>query len=196
VGDFVEHTRAVIDWLRGRVAKPEHVDASTVKNIITFVEPTAKDAGSNISVTVNGDNNFVPIVVSSLEANAMQNGGARYLESLKEPKLLIHEKKLMSWHQVRNEDGPATGEKAIIEAITNRPIKVIFDSKDLRDEMLYGRENPLKEAYLVDVEAQTVRGKIAIYKVLRLHDRVPLDGNDEPPAIPPPPPAPPAGVDN
>jgi len=175
VGDFIEHTRALIDWLRGRGDKPAKADAPSVKNAIAIVEPVAKDNGANITISISGNNNNAPIIINNIEANAVQNRGMKFLEVLKEPTSQVQEKKLMYWHQVRNEDGPASGEKAIIEAISNRPIKVIFDSRKLREEMLYSPDNPLKEAYVVDVDVQTVRGKIAAYKILQLHDRVKLD---------------------
>jgi hypothetical protein len=124
-------------------------------------------------------------LIGSTEANAIQNRARIQLEALKEPALDVRTKQLMYWHQVRNEDGPATGEKAVIESISERPIKVVFDTRDLREEMLYGNENPLKEAFVVDVEVQTVRGKIAAYKVLQLHERLALDENAPAPPLSP-----------
>lgn len=176
---FVEKTRAVIDWLRAKTEKPEKAEPQRIKNVATMLEPVAKDNGAIICISIEGNNNHVPIIVNTVEANAAQNRARNYLDTLKEPALDVRTKQLMYWDQVRNQDGPPkSGEKAVIESITTRPTKVVFDSRDLRDEMLYGRDNPLKEAYLVDVEVQTVRGKIATYKILQMHERVRLEEDE------------------
>lgn len=176
-GDFVSHLRATIDWLRGRGDKPALVEPKTVSNVSTFLEPVAKDVGSVCSVVVNGDVSApITITINNTEANAVQNRSQRFLDSMREPETKTHTKVIMGWAVVKNESGlPSTGEKAIIDKLSDRPVKVIFDNRDLREEMLQGQANPLREAFVVDVEAQTVRGKLVAYKVLQLHERIRLD---------------------
>jgi hypothetical protein len=55
---------------------------------------------------------------------------------------------------------------------------VIFDSDDLKEKILKGEENPLTTAYVVDVKVENVRGRLAAYKVMVLHDMFPLDETD------------------
>lgn len=173
--DFVGTLRSTIDWLRAKGAKPEHIDTKTVANISTMVEPVAKDNGANFTVIVNGDVN-APITLNAMEANAVQNRALRYIQDQREPQTALHTKVLMYWAVVKNEGGlPASGEKAMIDNLHDRPVKVVFDSKTVREEMMQGQANPLKEAFIVDVEVQTVRGKIASYKVLQLHERIRLE---------------------
>lgn len=170
--DFLGNLKASIAWLTGKIAsKPEGVDAKTVSNVSTILEPVAKDEGSIIMVTVQGDVN-APITINTTEANAAQHRAERYLANERAAETKIHEKVIMGWAVVKNETGtPTAGEKAVIDKLSERPVKVVFDSRELREEMLQGHANPLREFFVVDVETQTVRGKLTAYKVLRLHER-------------------------
>lgn len=200
--DFVANLRSIFCWLSAQGPKPEQVDPKAVAAASAIVEPVAKDNGSNITINVQGDVNAA-ITVNALQANAVQNGAKRYLDSIKAPEIQLHEQVVMYWATVRNENGVAVaaGEKALVDNISDHPIKVVFGSRDLRDEMLHSATNPLHEAFVVDLEVQTVRGKLASYKVLRLHERFRVDDDDPPalpmspvaPAAPPMPEAPAAG---
>lgn len=177
---FATNLAATIDWLRAKASKPEKIDSKQVANISALLEPVAKDNGSNLIISINGDNNSPVIQINTTDANAAQNRAQRYIDSLKTPECAVHTKVLMYWDQVRNQDGqPASGEKARIDKLCDRPVKVVFDSRELREEMLYSSVNPLQEAYVVDVEVQTVRERIASYKVLQLHERIRLEDDKQ-----------------
>lgn len=173
--DFIGKVNATLNWLRGIARKPDQVDTKTVKNISTVIEPVAKDAGATCSLVVNGDVN-APIVVNNGDAKMILDRGYSFLQAAKEPEANIHTKVVMYWATVKNEDGlPPSGEKAKIDKLSERPLKVVFDSRELREEMLQGHTNPLKEAFVVDVETQTVNGKLVSYKVLQMHERFRVD---------------------
>ncbi len=171
---FVDHLKATIAWVRGRGEKPLNTDAKTISNISTLIEPVAKDNGSNIVINLQGNNNVINL--NAAEAAEAQRKIARIQAAEREPKTEIYEKALMYWAIVKNEKGlPSTGEKAMIDKLSDKPVKVVFDSRDLREEMLQGQANPLKEVFVVDVETQTVRGRLASYKVLQMHERFRID---------------------
>ncbi len=183
--DFFGNLKATIDWLKGLAEKPERMEAKTVANISTLLEPVAKDNGSNCSIVVHvqGDVN-APLTINAAEANGAQNRAERYLKLERAAATEIHRGVIMGWAVVKNETGtPATGEKAIIDKLSDRPLKVVFDSRALREEMLQGHANPLREAFVVDVETQTVRGKLAAYKILQMHERFRVDEDEPPPRV-------------
>lgn len=129
---FATNLASTIDWLRAKIAKPEKVDAKQVANISALLEPMAKDSGSNLIISINGDNNSPVININTIDANAAQNRAQRYIDSLKEPECAIHTKVLMHWDQVRNQDGPpSSGEKVRIDKLCDHSVKVVFGSREL-----------------------------------------------------------------
>ncbi len=64
------------------------------------------------------------------------------------------------------------GEKGIIETISDKPLKIVYASElagqriksELRED-----DNPLKKAFLVDVNVETVRGAPHAYRILHVH---------------------------
>lgn len=52
---------------------------------------------------------------------------------------------------------------------------MVFETDELKELILNSDENPTKKAFLVDVVVQTVNGRLAAYKVMKLHDIVSLD---------------------
>jgi hypothetical protein len=180
--DFVANLRGLFAWLSAQGPKPDEVDPKAVAAASAIVEPVAKDNGSKITINVQGDVN-APITVNALQANAVQNGAKRYLDSIKAPECERYEKVILYWATVQNQNGVtvAAGEKARVDKISDRAVKVVFDSRELRDEMIHSATNPLHEAFVVDLEVQTVRDKIATYKVLQMHERFRLDDDPQQP---------------
>lgn len=186
VRKFVENFQAIKAWLVDGGAKPEIAEEKRVENFSNIVGPIAKDTGATIHISVHGANNAPitvepTIIISSLEANAGQNRAAEYARQLKAPQAQNLSKVIMYWDQVRRaeENRNGAGERAIIEKVTERAVKVSFSTPALRELFTQGRDNPLKEAFVVDAEVQTVRGKIARYYVTALHERFPLDDDEE-----------------
>jgi len=174
--EFGKWLKQTYDHYKGKVAggKPE-LDKTSYKNLSAFLQPVAKDGGSqvNISNTVNGEQ-VVNININALEANAMQNLLRRDLASLQEPASHLHEKVVLYWHQAKNDPQSSAGDRGIIESISPNPVKVVFAPDSMKTNLLYKEENPFKSAYIVDVWVETVEGKPALYKVVGYHDRIEL----------------------
>ena len=114
--------------------------------------------------------------LNSTQANAVQNGIRRTLESMKEPVTGIHEQVVMYWAQARNQpDSSKAGDRARIESIHQGDIKVRFANDSLKAKMLYDEPYPFKKAFIVDVAVETVNNKPVLYKVLELHDVIDKD---------------------
>ena len=52
-----------------------------------------------------------------------------------------------------------------------------FDNDEIKEQMLHGDVNPFNTAFVVDVKIQTIQDKPAVYKVVKLHELI--DVNDE-----------------
>lgn len=88
----------------------------------------------------------------------------------------------MHWYQTKFDNESHTGNKAIIESISKRPQKVIFENNAVKESMLHGDKRfnkPWQElAYVVDVEVQTVNGEPKMYTVLRYYPDQTIDPNE------------------
>lgn len=162
-------------WLLGKVDNPpKEYTKQDLQEWNKFVEPVAKDQGSQMNINVSDGgtviNNFT---INSTEANAIQNQVARKIEQLDTPEDHIHKMKVMYWYQAKFDTDSETGNRAIIDDISKNSLKVIFENLAVKESMLHPAESfkkPWHElAYLVDVEVETVRGVPKMYKVLKYY---------------------------
>ena len=117
----------------------------------------------------------VQITINSTEANAAQNSARKQIEKLKEPESRFHEKVVLYWYQARADASSTAGDRGIIESISPRPVKVICATDTIKFQMVLDDENPFKEAYVVDVFVETIKGKPALYKVIAMHEKFERD---------------------
>lgn len=162
---------------RGGDSNPEF-STRDCSDFAQIVNPIAKDNGSQIIIntTVN-DHSTNVFVMSSLEANAVQNviKTTNKLSAIPEPKG-EHEKVVMYFDTTKSNVKVEKGNKGIIESIDKKPANILFDSPELQWEVLKGEDNPLTTAYVVDVKVDTIKGKICSYKIVKLHETFPIDG--------------------
>jgi len=167
--------QGVCDWLLGKIdAPPREMTKQDLQEWNKFVEPVAKDNGSQMNIIVSDGgaviNNFT---INSTEANAIQNEIGRRIDQLDEPEDHVHRRKVMYWYQAKFDPHSETGNRAIIDDISKKSMKVIFENNAVKDEMLHPPEHFKKQwhelAYVVDVEVETVRGEPKMYKVLKYY---------------------------
>ncbi len=136
-----------------------------------MVEPVAKDGGSQINFIAEDGGMIVNhFHVSSLEANAVQNGIRRRVEALPQTRNGKHEDQVLAFHQVRDDAADKPGDRAIIERIDRRPVKVRFASNEVKDALLDTPENLFKRLFVVDVDVTEVGGRPVLYRVLVVKD--------------------------
>lgn len=111
------------------------------------------------------------------ESNSAQNQIGKTIERKEQesPIEIIHKKQLMTIYQLRGDMDTNKGNRAKIDALCPKDLSVYFDTEDLKREILESIENPIRQAYVVDVIMQTINGKPASYKVMDLHEILPLD---------------------
>jgi hypothetical protein len=176
---FVTNLQDIIDFLllQDKEKKPHSITNTSVENISTFVEPIAKDGGSNVTITVNiagGSTAPVviqPVVINSERANAIQNGARRFLGSAL-PTNGIFKNELLQLHQMRGDAKAKQGDRGIIEKFSMKPVKLHFMTPEVKASILDKPDNPFKLAYLVDGEVSTIGGQPGLYKIYEVHDAI------------------------
>lgn len=185
IHEWVNHARAMLEWLTDKGGKPqEQINKTTLNDYSKIVDATASDSGSSMAfVATNGGHITNNFFISSEEAARAQVRVREEVEKLNEPSDSKRNKQFMTWFQARFADPEATGSKAIIETITKRAIKVIFEDEETKDAMTrddprFGREWQ-HLAYLVDVEVQTINGRPRVYKILRFYPEETFDPHED-----------------
>lgn len=171
VVSFAEKLHKGYKFLTGLGAKPHNLDNKTLQNLNSIAEPIAKDSASQLNIGTN----FGPIILTlnSGEANHAQNTIRRLMAEDKSVTTGYHEQVVMYWYQARNDSKSAAGDRGIIESISDAPVKVLCVNERIKQQMVLDVENPFREAYIVDVAVETVKGKPAAYKVMALHEKIP-----------------------
>ncbi len=172
---FVKHLKVAVEKLLApkEPGTKTELTRTTLTNVSSIVDPIAKDNGSQINVT--GETvNYAPIylTVNSFDANIVQNQAARELALLRAPLVGLHENVVMYWYQARNDTTSMAGDRAIIESISSKPVKVVFANERIKAAMLRLDENIFKHAFLVDVHIETVENRPILYKVVNLHEEI------------------------
>lgn len=177
--------QSVLNWLLGKNDVPlKEVTKQDLQEWNKFVEPVAKDHGSQMNINVSDGgtviNNFT---INSTEANAIQNEISKKIEMLDSPEDHVHRRKVMYWYQAKFDPNSETGNRAIIDDLSSKSMKVIFENNAVKDAMLHPPEQLKKQwhelAYVVDVEVETVRNVPKMYKVLRYYPEDTFDPNVE-----------------
>ncbi|MDQ6801579.1 MAG: hypothetical protein M3041_12150 [Acidobacteriota bacterium] len=170
---FGGYLKSAYEYLTGkRKEKPaEVVTKLELENFAKIVEPVAKDNASqmNVNTTING-NVYQSFTINWTEANAAQNKVRRDIEEMKEPVTGMHDKVAMYFEQAKADPASTTGDRAVIESISSRPVKVVFRSEAVKAGALLATENPFTRVFVADVVVETVHGKPALYKVTEIHE--------------------------
>lgn len=165
-------------FARGEGSKPA-LNRQECAGLRKALDVVASDYKGKITIsavdrvnTMNVHNNFF---LNFGEVNGAQNQLQKEEEELAaiEPKDDIHSRVLMQIYQVRNEAELNKGNKAIIDEIfKGKKVSVLFETDELKNDILFLEENPTQKAFQVDVKVQTVNEKVVAYKVIALHDVV------------------------
>ncbi|WII95959.1 hypothetical protein LU276_03865 [Moraxella haemolytica] len=169
--DFGNHLMNILSYLKGDKASSQPpLTQQSLTNIHKFVEPVAKDGGS--IVQVEGNNNM--IIINSAEAKEIQRNAQLELSRLNAPMTGTHKKALLYFNQTRA-DNKHGGDKGVIEAISPKEVKVIFDTPELKNRIIRESDKVYDNAYIVDVNVQTIKDKPALYTVMDFYEIVPLN---------------------
>ena len=166
---YAKHIQDVVNWILEKAVKPKYVSNKTLNNISNFVNPVAKDNGSQINI---GTANIKSINIENMVlekdsdgANVIQNKIRHMIESsVKKNK---EEKVLLKWAQVKN---AKKGDFGIIESLSDFPVRTYMNTNQLKVDMVFGVDYPFNKGFVVDVEIETVDGNPKLYKISKLHE--------------------------
>jgi hypothetical protein len=177
---LIEFTRELGDWFEFFKGVK---DAKDIKDLVIgkskkdlqqlsdIIEPAAKDVGSSIHITAGqGAVIMVNSSINSTEANAGQNVLRRYIDHIPVPTTGVHHDQVLYWYQMRHDHATKPGDKAVIERIWNKPVKVRITSDEIKRRMLDDEDNPFRKFYVVDVDVTESQGRPVLYRILDVKD--------------------------
>ena len=108
-----------------------------MEQLNSIVNLNANSPDSQMSFLANnGANQTINLSINYTEANAIQNGIKKEFEKLKESSPAFYNKQLLRWYQTRFDTKSEFGDKAIIENISKKPIRVIFDNENTKRNII------------------------------------------------------------
>jgi hypothetical protein len=166
---FITTTNELTNYFLGRgEMKTAEPSVREARQIAQFVEPVAKDFGSQMNMNVMGGgvvHVHQHFHINGIEANAVQNGVNRFLGP-RLPSTKVLPDQLMILEQVKNSASAKSGDRGIIEAVYPKPVRLQFSSEESKRRVLDLQENPLQCIFQVNVEVRSVEGRPALYRII------------------------------
>jgi len=175
LSEWVNFAKDTIQWLSGKIDNaPKDLTKNDLKQWHSILEPVAKDQGSQLNFTVSDGGKVVnQFFIGSAEANAVQNRIKREIGLLEEPSESRYTKRVMTWYQAKFDNSSQTGNKAIIESISPKPLRVIFENMAIKAQMFEQGQvfsRPWHHlAYIVDVHVQTISGQPRVATIVNFY---------------------------
>lgn len=168
--DFTKDLKVILDFFKGDVdAEDPDRPAQVYKDVSRFINPVSQDNGSQLNMSVHeGATVVVNFGMNSNDCNAAQNRIENYIAMMQETHSGCYHNQVFYWYQARDETKARSGDRGVIEAISPKPIKVLFQSETAKSAML--SDKLFKKAYIVDVEVHTINNRPKVYKILDVHE--------------------------
>lgn len=178
---YGKRVTAVLRYFLKKGDRPAGLNAKDCRDVSQIMQPVAKDGASQFNLIANpgASISFNFIRLHSNDAAAIQLRASEEIESLKQPTQSRYERVLLYWYQA-SRDAKARGDRAVIDAITDRPLRVVFGDDATKIKMIQGKDNPFLVGFVVDVEVLTIDHRPVAYKVTALHDEI---TGGEPPTL-------------
>jgi len=182
--EWVNYAKDAVMWLLGHLENPpKNLAKNDLKQWHSILEPVAKDHGSQLNFTVSDGGTVINhFCVTSQEASAAQRRITREIGVLEEPNNTIYTKRVMTWYQAKFDNASQTGNKAVIESISPRPLRVVFDNNAVKEEMFeqgVAFSKPWHQlAYIVDVQVQTISGQARVATILGFYPEETFDPSE------------------
>lgn len=183
---FVEHANTVFDFVKNVKENIEYLkksnliednskklDTQSLNRYIKLVEPVVKDNGSILHIDASNNSGAIHIHLNNKDARIVKENANKILDKMKEPIIGLHKNVILYWVQARMDN--KKGDKAVIESISEKEVKVIFEDENIKHQILHAQPHPFNYSYLVDVNVETVKGNPALYKVLNFHEVIEIE---------------------
>ncbi|GAB1669207.1 TPA: hypothetical protein ACK3JP_001825 [Mannheimia haemolytica] len=168
--EFGGHLKMILDWAMNKGEKPERLTPAMLKNASNILEPIAIDpkAQFNLQVSNNQGDVHIHLHADNAMAGLAQNNINRELKFLKEREENTLRNTTLYWSSTADAQSKAH-DRAIIPAISSKPVRVRFEDKSLKDTMIINEEYPYHKIFLVDVLVEYIEDEPVIYKILKLN---------------------------
>ena len=178
LGGFAKSLKESYDYFAGASSiDPPLLKHSDLRQISKIIEPVAKDNGSQYNFNVNDHGKVVlQFGYNSLEANAIQNRISREISlSPGNATETVFERETLYFRQARDDVKSQTGDKGIIERFSTRPVKLLFASENIKNDILNLKDNIFHKAFIVDGKVHIAEGKPVAYTIYKIHEIVDRD---------------------
>ena len=178
LSEWMKYLRLAIRSLKeGKAPSGRSITTEDYRDYKNIFTPVSKDQGSNLFIEQFNNHGTINVInISSSEATEMR----KVVEQQERldvydavPKFQTIEKMAMKWHQAKFDPQSETGNRAVIEDISAKPLKVIFQDREVRESMQHQTsedKTPWHElVYIVDVEVELKNGEPKSYRILKYY---------------------------
>lgn len=175
--DWIKQFVATANWLKGVGKKPDrNIEKKDLNDMSKTFSLIAKDKGTAINFNLEGADieYFNPIIYTNEDAKRISDRAKKEMDLLDEKNEHTYRNRLMIWDQTKFNLKTNTGDKALIESIYEKPVKIVFQNESDK-EYMYNAGKPFdgtpwqELGFIVDVEVQYVNGKPKVYNVIHTH---------------------------
>lgn len=148
----------------------ETLSSAELKDYSSLVEPAIFDTRAKISIYASlSKGDAVTFSLSSDESNVIQNRVERFLSERRVPSVRSFSHVLLKLRQANKQDSERKN-LAVVSAVSERALRCVFATDEIKQRILEGTENPLGLIFVVDVEVMAIGDKAVAYKITALYD--------------------------
>lgn len=166
---FVTHLNDITQFFLGKSSKETKTPSKReAEKLSQIVAPIAQQTGAQLTL-INNAPLTINFTVNSDQANILQNRVRAFLGKQDEAQDNF-EKEILYLEQIRKDIKAKTGDRGIIEAISKRPVKIIFSNEEAKKQILEVPENPFNMVFIVSGKVNRAEGTPVLYKINVVHD--------------------------
>jgi hypothetical protein len=170
---FYKSIKAIFDWLSAKIDSKPKMMPNDLVNVKKIIAPVNNHDGSQITFSVEGDNNI--FFIDSLAARKITQNANEECFALDKPMSLPDssedkENVVLRLTQIKNDENPDKNTKGIIDELDKREHPVLFSKIANKEQILQEQDNFFKKTYLVDVKVHINNDKISSFTVLDIKD--------------------------
>lgn len=176
--EFCGNLKTTFEFLRGVVKREPEIDKKKLQAVRAILKPLNEGNGTQLNITGDIKNyGTINIIVPKKEALQISDRAEALIKEIDAEKVDTVDGVTLRLYQARN-DSSKSGDKAIIEDIYPKPVKVMFAGDKLKHAMLLSHGNPFLLQYKVDVVVDKKGERPTAYRVTKLHkvEKLNLEG--------------------
>jgi len=180
IASFTEHIKRYITLEKlpvEQIKKDDNLNTKDAQLIEEFVKPVLADVNSSISIELNGNNNNIVLNINNNEAKKIKEnvGLVKQLKkekSQEEDKTPQYFKKvLIKLHSTTDTQKKVKDKAYCDDILKGKAVSTIFESIEDKKEVL---NDPYNNYFLVDIDVQRIDGVPKLYRVIKVHDIIPI----------------------